>query len=108
MGNRMDDYFKAVDLSRQEAGHLFELLDVDKSGSISTEEFVRGCLRLRGPARSIDLATMAHEMGEHSNRVQENLLAIEEGLMTVTEFMRTLHIVFDACAKSETSGRSSV
>jgi len=59
--NRMDDYFQAVELSRQEARQLFKLLDVDRSDSLSVEEFVRGTLRLKGPARSVDLAALTYD-----------------------------------------------
>mmetsp|Transcript_39985 Transcript_39985/g.74099 ORF Transcript_39985/g.74099 Transcript_39985/m.74099 type:complete len:666 (+) Transcript_39985:3-2000(+) len=65
----MDEYFRAVELSRREAKDLFRLLDVDKSGSISIEEFVRGCLRLRGPARSVDLAFMQYHQQAMANKV---------------------------------------
>eukprot|EP00928_Gymnodinium_smaydae_P069923 TRINITY_DN5378_c0_g1_i1.p1 TRINITY_DN5378_c0_g1~~TRINITY_DN5378_c0_g1_i1.p1 ORF type:complete len:722 (+),score=113.61 TRINITY_DN5378_c0_g1_i1:80-2245(+) len=55
---RMVNYFRAVDLDQSEARSLFDLLDIDGSGCLTAEEFVIGCLRLRGPARAIDLATV--------------------------------------------------
>lgn len=57
----MDAYFKTLDLTREEAGDLFHLLDVDQSGYLTVEEFVRGCMRLRGPARSVDLAAFVYD-----------------------------------------------
>jgi len=54
-------YFKTIDLDIEEAEDLFRLIDIDDSGSIDPEEFVNGCIRLQGPAKAIDLATLMHE-----------------------------------------------
>jgi len=53
---RLQAYFRSIDLDLSEARGLFELLDIDETGSIDVEDFVMGCLRLRGPAKSINLA----------------------------------------------------
>jgi len=54
-------YFKTIDLDIDEAEDLFRLIDIDMSGSIDPEEFVNGCIRLQGPAKAIDLATLMSE-----------------------------------------------
>eukprot|EP00927_Polykrikos_kofoidii_P007995 TRINITY_DN13301_c0_g1_i2.p1 TRINITY_DN13301_c0_g1~~TRINITY_DN13301_c0_g1_i2.p1 ORF type:complete len:922 (-),score=136.05 TRINITY_DN13301_c0_g1_i2:38-2803(-) len=56
----MDKYFSALDIDISEASALFLLLDADESGEIDMEEFVMGCLRLRGPAKAIDVATLMY------------------------------------------------
>eukprot|EP00929_Paragymnodinium_shiwhaense_P051451 TRINITY_DN25890_c0_g2_i1.p1 TRINITY_DN25890_c0_g2~~TRINITY_DN25890_c0_g2_i1.p1 ORF type:complete len:1165 (-),score=239.14 TRINITY_DN25890_c0_g2_i1:263-3757(-) len=56
----MDKYFSALDIDIGEARGLFLLLDTDESGEVDMEEFVLGCLRLRGPAKAIDLATLMY------------------------------------------------
>mmetsp|Transcript_76725 Transcript_76725/g.193713 ORF Transcript_76725/g.193713 Transcript_76725/m.193713 type:complete len:866 (+) Transcript_76725:65-2662(+) len=58
----MRAYFKAMDLDPSEARGLFRLLDMDDSGRIDEEEFLNGCLRLRGPAKALDLALVMKEM----------------------------------------------
>eukprot|EP00401_Gymnodinium_catenatum_P079139 CAMPEP_0117560134 /NCGR_PEP_ID=MMETSP0784-20121206/53719_1 /TAXON_ID=39447 /ORGANISM="" /LENGTH=326 /DNA_ID=CAMNT_0005357533 /DNA_START=161 /DNA_END=1138 /DNA_ORIENTATION=+ len=40
---------------------LFRLLDLDSSGSVSALEFLVGCMKMRGGARSVDLATLMYE-----------------------------------------------
>lgn len=57
----MKAYFRAIDVDVSEAKGLFRLLDLDGSGSIDAEEFLSGCLRLRGPAKALDLALLIHE-----------------------------------------------
>eukprot|EP00931_Biecheleriopsis_adriatica_P061340 TRINITY_DN36888_c0_g1_i1.p1 TRINITY_DN36888_c0_g1~~TRINITY_DN36888_c0_g1_i1.p1 ORF type:complete len:582 (-),score=118.82 TRINITY_DN36888_c0_g1_i1:151-1896(-) len=52
----LDEYCRCLDISSDEARNLFLLLDRDKSGTLSVAEFVEGCLKLHGPARSMDLA----------------------------------------------------
>merc|ERR1711920_1086137 len=37
-------------------------LDLDGSGAIDAEEFLSGCLRLRGPAKALDLALLMREV----------------------------------------------
>jgi len=58
----MQEYFQAIDVDLSEAKGLFRLLDLDDSGSIDAEEFLSGCLRLRGPAKALDLALLIHEV----------------------------------------------
>merc|ERR1712113_712647 len=48
-------YFEALELDVQQAHVLFEILDSDGSDEVSFEEFLEGCYRLKGQARSIDV-----------------------------------------------------
>merc|ERR1712137_554470 len=52
---QLREYFEALELNASSVRTLFALLDIDKSGSVDIEEFCRGCLRLRGEARSFDI-----------------------------------------------------
>lgn len=53
--------FHQLDLALPEVKTLFFLLDEDKSNSVSVNEFVDGCLRLRGGARNVDMASLMQE-----------------------------------------------
>jgi len=59
---QMQEYFKAIDVHPSEAKRVFRLLDMDDSGQIDATEFLDGCLRLRGPAKALDLAMLQHEV----------------------------------------------
>merc|ERR1719215_1191144 len=48
-------FFSALQLDVSKAHILFELLDTDGSGEVNLDEFLDGCIRLKGQARSIDL-----------------------------------------------------
>lgn len=52
-----------------DAKDIFRLLDFDKSGEISIEEFIYGCLKMKGQAKAIDLMSLLHEL----RRMREQL-----------------------------------
>merc|ERR1712007_320338 len=54
-------FFESMELETSDAWTLFKLLDHDMTHEIDIEEFVEGCLRLRGFAKSIDMARLMHE-----------------------------------------------
>merc|ERR1711963_348191 len=55
-------YMKSLDLDFRDVEAMFKLLDVDNSGVIDSEEFLDGCERLRGEAKSIDIAMLMIEV----------------------------------------------
>jgi len=57
----MKAYFSTMEIETDEAQGLFKLLDTDESGEVAIEEFIMGCMRLNGTAKSIDLASMLYE-----------------------------------------------
>mmetsp|Transcript_3285 Transcript_3285/g.9302 ORF Transcript_3285/g.9302 Transcript_3285/m.9302 type:complete len:559 (-) Transcript_3285:138-1814(-) len=64
---RLDDerviaYFNALTLEVRDARKLFKLLDYDQSGTIDVDEFLTGCMRLRGGSRAFDQAVMQMEI----------------------------------------------
>jgi len=54
-------YFESIDLDIWDAWSFFKLLDLDSGGAIEVEEFLMGCLRLRGSARAMDMAKLCHD-----------------------------------------------
>jgi len=60
----MKDYFKQINVEVGEARALFEMIDIDQSGSVDCSEIVQGCLRLRGPARSLEMFQLLSAVNE--------------------------------------------
>jgi len=58
---RVAAHLASMGLAVSEARAMFTLLDGDSSGNVGIEEFVFGCLRMKGNARSIDLQTLMYE-----------------------------------------------
>mmetsp|Transcript_146720 Transcript_146720/g.281322 ORF Transcript_146720/g.281322 Transcript_146720/m.281322 type:complete len:263 (+) Transcript_146720:2-790(+) len=58
----VQDFFDAINFDIQQAEILFELLDSSNDNTISFAEFLRGCLRLRGTAKALDLLILSREV----------------------------------------------
>jgi len=67
---QMSEYFRAINVDPSEAESVFNLLDNDQSGAIDTDEFLHGCIRLRGPARALELALLSREVREIGRRLE--------------------------------------
>jgi len=50
---------------------LFNLLDKDNSGTLTLDEFLGGCMRLKGPAKNLDVNVLIDENRRLSNIVKE-------------------------------------
>ena len=62
LGEMLDDsalsaYFRVLGFDIDDARRFIQLLDTDSNGSISIDEFLRGCLRYRGLATGVDMHT---------------------------------------------------
>mmetsp|Transcript_62704 Transcript_62704/g.127741 ORF Transcript_62704/g.127741 Transcript_62704/m.127741 type:complete len:243 (+) Transcript_62704:2-730(+) len=66
---RVKAYFASLELDVSQAKMLFHLLDIDGTGGIGVDEFVGGCMRLKGLARSIDVNMMIFEMDKMMSTV---------------------------------------
>mmetsp|Transcript_41194 Transcript_41194/g.104766 ORF Transcript_41194/g.104766 Transcript_41194/m.104766 type:complete len:633 (+) Transcript_41194:111-2009(+) len=70
--NRVKAYFQALELDVSEAHLLFELLDQDDSDAVEIDEFVGGCMRLKGTARSLDVNMIMRRIDRLSARLDKS------------------------------------
>eukprot|EP00913_Durusdinium_trenchii_P032821 g30726.t1 len=91
--------FESLGFNISEAYGLFKLLDTEQSGNIECEELLEGCLRLRGPANAIDVATLQYS----SKRVFEwwrgKMDCVEETLMCILDILDAVPSSADADQK---------
>jgi len=87
---RVKAYFNVLQLDVTEAAGLFELLDRDESGEVSIDEFIMSCMRLKGTARSIDLATMLFENKRLYSMMRGFMLNVEGTLGELHAKLRAL------------------
>eukprot|EP00929_Paragymnodinium_shiwhaense_P063056 TRINITY_DN31529_c0_g1_i1.p1 TRINITY_DN31529_c0_g1~~TRINITY_DN31529_c0_g1_i1.p1 ORF type:complete len:729 (-),score=102.76 TRINITY_DN31529_c0_g1_i1:58-2244(-) len=59
--SRVQAYFHALDLRIHEAWSLFKLIDKECAHVISIADFVDGCLRMRGNAKSLEVNEMMYQ-----------------------------------------------
>jgi hypothetical protein len=62
-------YFASLELDVSNAHRLFRLLDADCSNEVGIDEFLDGCTRLKGQARSIDVNMLIHEIERMSRQI---------------------------------------
>merc|ERR1719221_1035613 len=72
--DKITAYLSTLGVDVQHVRTLFQLLDVDQTGEVDIDEFVSGCLRLKGGAKSLDLAILIYEMGW----VRHNLQSLQK------------------------------
>lgn len=68
---KMERFLKTIDIDIAEAGDLFQVLDVHEEGEIQIDDFVSGCIRLLGSAKSIDLLTVLKLQKSSSKELEE-------------------------------------
>jgi len=78
--------FQSLDLSARDSWTLFKLLDEEGNGDINLMEFMEGCLRLRGPAKALDIACVMDE----SRRIKRRVFLADERLQQLENQMSTI------------------
>jgi len=77
----MQQFFKTIDVDIEKARNLFELLDLDESGSVDVGEFMDGCLRIWSPAKGLDLRMILRDV----NRALQVLYRLQDMCEDVDE-----------------------
>merc|ERR1719367_850173 len=90
---KIQGFLAALDLETSDARNLFKLLDIGGTSMIDTNEFVSGCLRLKGSARSIDMARLMHDvrwcMSQLSelSAVHDDVAQLQKGLWSCQQLI---------------------
>jgi len=86
-----------IDVDPEEARFLFQLLDINNKGLVAIEEFLSGCLRLKGEAKSIDVLTVMQEMRRFfvrwvrcQRRQEERLDTMQSSMSCLTTHVQDL------------------
>merc|ERR1712187_117605 len=58
---RVSTWLSAMEFDIRDPELVFSLIDDSDDGTITAQELIAGVSRLKGPARSMDLATLTHE-----------------------------------------------
>jgi len=82
-------FFAALELETNDAWEVFRLIKRDEEDGIDVDDFVEGCLRLRGKAKAIDIAKMTFETRKFHEGILRMLktlgLAVEKTHKAVRE-----------------------
>merc|ERR1719158_551327 len=74
------EFFKVMDVCASEAEGLFALLDTERKGAINFDQFMHGILKLRGPAKSLDLTLLMNETDQMYSRLSEHMKSVDHRL----------------------------
>jgi hypothetical protein len=89
-------YLSALEINVTKARALFKLLDVDDSESVSLDEFVMGCLRLKGSAKTLDVGTLMYETRSLKHTFNKERSTIKHMMLALNKVVQeTLTIVKD-------------
>lgn len=72
----MKALFQTFEIENADAWTFFKLLDADGGGSVDIEEFVHGCIRLKGPAKSIQIAQLMY----HHKWIMNQLVELQQNV----------------------------
>lgn len=78
--SELPGYLEALGISSADVWVLFQLLDLDGGGAIDIDEFCKGCLQLKGEARSFDINCMIRESRAMVKTHAEFMAHVEERL----------------------------
>merc|ERR1719382_717460 len=84
-------FFGALGLDVSVARALFVLLDVDDSNAVNIDEFVQGCLRLKGNARSIDVNMLLYENEKLHHQLIEFMETMDHKLAQLGRELKMPH-----------------
>eukprot|EP00927_Polykrikos_kofoidii_P064751 TRINITY_DN6029_c0_g1_i2.p1 TRINITY_DN6029_c0_g1~~TRINITY_DN6029_c0_g1_i2.p1 ORF type:complete len:702 (+),score=86.45 TRINITY_DN6029_c0_g1_i2:51-2156(+) len=77
---RIQAYFRSLDLHIHEVWSLFRLIDADGTNVLDIDEFVDGCLRIRGPAKSLEVHELMYQIAWLMDTVVHLVAFVEEHL----------------------------
>lgn len=86
----MKEVFKQVDIDMSEAKALFRLLDMSGNGSIAIADFISGCNRLRGPAKSLELTILHRETLKLADRFQKHAKLMDFKVMRIDAYLQQI------------------
>jgi len=88
----MQNFFEEVDIRISEAKTLFDLLDTSGDGFISADEFLSGCLRVRGPSKALDLLVLSREVSQLFERYIKKERAARSRSRSISHLQASSHL----------------
>mmetsp|Transcript_32013 Transcript_32013/g.93559 ORF Transcript_32013/g.93559 Transcript_32013/m.93559 type:complete len:755 (+) Transcript_32013:164-2428(+) len=74
-----------LEMDSADAWALFRLIDTDRSGLISLDEFIQGCECLKGSAKGVQLAKMSYDHKYLTKKLMDFMSATDRRLAIITD-----------------------
>eukprot|EP00929_Paragymnodinium_shiwhaense_P031357 TRINITY_DN17583_c0_g1_i1.p1 TRINITY_DN17583_c0_g1~~TRINITY_DN17583_c0_g1_i1.p1 ORF type:complete len:590 (+),score=149.68 TRINITY_DN17583_c0_g1_i1:76-1845(+) len=75
--------FKSLNIDVSEARQLYRLLDTESVGVVDYNEFINGCLRLRGPAKSLELVLLMKDTSQMNLWIEKKLNSLHAEMQSL-------------------------
>merc|ERR1712135_132710 len=79
--------FAHLGLEVTEAVDLFEALDVDENKELEVQEFVVGCMQLRGQAKTVDVVIQMRQTRRILTQLKESLQLQQKELLNLSQMV---------------------
>jgi len=79
--------FAHLGLEVTEAVDLFEALDVDENQELEVQEFVVGCMQLRGQAKTVDVVIQMRQTRRILTQLKESLQLQQKELLNLSQMV---------------------
>lgn len=99
-------YFESLGIDANQATNLFHLLDSDGNGSIDEKEFMFGCIKIKGEAKSLDIAILHEEMKSLRSFIHDGFNILHEQMTSGPDGCMTQ--AFSVASRSLSRGFSEV
>eukprot|EP00928_Gymnodinium_smaydae_P032882 TRINITY_DN23713_c0_g1_i1.p1 TRINITY_DN23713_c0_g1~~TRINITY_DN23713_c0_g1_i1.p1 ORF type:complete len:592 (-),score=94.03 TRINITY_DN23713_c0_g1_i1:52-1827(-) len=76
----LSQYVESMEINPDDARTLFKLLDKDDSGCIDINEFLSGCLKIKGEAKSFDIHCLIYENSRIVHKWNQFMDYLDTGL----------------------------
>merc|ERR1712045_745486 len=80
----MQAYLSSLGIEAVDAWTLLKLLDVNESGTVELEEFILGCMQLRGGAKAVHVARLAYDQRQMNTVLEEFIAHVNVQLAALT------------------------
>lgn len=78
--SKVRGYFMTMGIDVQSAGRVFQMLDHKGHGTVDVKDFVEGCIRLKGVAKSIDMCMLLNDVRRMSGMLEDKFSALQATL----------------------------
>jgi len=85
-------FLSGLDIDITDARIVFTLLDVDGSGALTVEEFVDGAMKLKGPAKGIDMLSMMFDLVRYNLRFSDLCSFLEDQTGEIKDLLTKQHL----------------
>jgi len=97
----IEDFAIRLEISLRDLHELWCVIDEDGSGSLNADEFIEGCLRLRGSAKALDLVTLWHSDQALKKQHEEFAVRFKELAQCVSDIVDSMEVCMgEVCEES--------